>query len=332
MGSGGGRMDTVRLRERLAGSASDAGSPAADGQTRARYPDEDGFVERDGVSVYWERYGDGQPAILLLPTWSIIHSRFWKAQIPYLARHFRVVTFDGRGNGRSDRPAVTAAYADTEFVADGLAVLDATGTDRAIVVGLSMGGGYALRLAAEHAERVLGAVFIGPSLPMGIRWPDRETYPFDAELDTDAGWARYNAFVWRRDWHGFAEFFIDQVFSEPHSTKPIEDGVGWADETDGETMVIAETAPYLVVSDGGADLRGKAATLALAARVTAPCLVVHGTNDRITPVGVGRALAAALGCPFVQLDGSGHGPDMRDPVKVNLLIRDFVRQVERGTR
>ena len=42
--------------------------------------------------------------MLLLPTWSIIHSRHWKMQIPYLARHCRVVTFDGRGNGRSDRP------------------------------------------------------------------------------------------------------------------------------------------------------------------------------------------------------------------------------------
>jgi hypothetical protein len=58
-------------------------------QTRARYPDEDGFIERDGVRVFWERYGDGAPTILLLPTWSIMHSRHWKGQIPYLARHFR---------------------------------------------------------------------------------------------------------------------------------------------------------------------------------------------------------------------------------------------------
>ena len=73
-------------------------------QTRARYPDETGYVERDGVSVFWERYGDGEPTVLFLPTWSIIHSRCWKAQIPYFARHFRALTFDGRGNGRSDRP------------------------------------------------------------------------------------------------------------------------------------------------------------------------------------------------------------------------------------
>ena len=106
---------------------------------RARYPDETGYVERDGVRVFWERYGDGDPTVLLLPTWTIIHSRCWKAQIPYLARHCRVVTFDPRGNGRSDRPRKPAAYAEREFAADALAVMDATETERAVLVSLSKG-------------------------------------------------------------------------------------------------------------------------------------------------------------------------------------------------
>ena len=121
---------------------------------RARYPDRDGYVERDGVKVFYEVFGDGEPTVLLLPTWSIIHSRHWKGQIPYLARHFRVVTFNGRGNGRSDRPTDAPAYADTEFVADAIEVLDATGTDRAVIAGVSMGSGFGLRLAAEHPEVV----------------------------------------------------------------------------------------------------------------------------------------------------------------------------------
>ena len=49
-------------------------------QTRARYPDASGFVERDGVRVFWERYGDGEPTILLMPTWEIVHSRSWRCQ------------------------------------------------------------------------------------------------------------------------------------------------------------------------------------------------------------------------------------------------------------
>src|SRR5687768_8109137 len=97
-------------------------------QTRARDPDESGYLERDGVRVHYEVYGAGQPTFLLLPTWSIIHSRQWKAQIPFLARDHRVVTFDGRGNGRSDRPTASEAYDEREFALDALAVLDATAT------------------------------------------------------------------------------------------------------------------------------------------------------------------------------------------------------------
>ena len=67
--------------------------PPAREQSRARYPDRTGYVERDGVRVFWEQYGDGDPAILFLPTWSIVHSRVWKAQIPYFARYTRVLTF-----------------------------------------------------------------------------------------------------------------------------------------------------------------------------------------------------------------------------------------------
>ena len=71
---------------------------------RARLPDRADWIERDGVKLYYEVFGSGDQTIVFLPSWSIVHSRLWKAQIPYFARHFRVVTFDGAGNGRSDRP------------------------------------------------------------------------------------------------------------------------------------------------------------------------------------------------------------------------------------
>ncbi len=70
---------------------------------RARYPDHTGEVVRDGLSIAFEVYENSGPTIVLLPTWSLVNSRHWKAQIPYLARHFRVVTYDGIGNG-TQRP------------------------------------------------------------------------------------------------------------------------------------------------------------------------------------------------------------------------------------
>ena len=71
---------------------------------RARLPDESGYVVNSGVRIHYEVHGAGQPAILLLPTWAIVDSRHWKMQVPFLARDHRVITFDPRGNGRSDLP------------------------------------------------------------------------------------------------------------------------------------------------------------------------------------------------------------------------------------
>ena len=102
---------------------------------RAREPDYTGRVERDGVSVGYEVFGDGEPTIVLLTSWAIVHMRQWKAQVPYLSRHFRVITVEGRGNGRADRPDSADAYTDREYVDDAIAVMDATGTDRAVLVG-----------------------------------------------------------------------------------------------------------------------------------------------------------------------------------------------------
>jgi pimeloyl-ACP methyl ester carboxylesterase/predicted glycosyltransferase len=282
-------------------------------QTRARYPDSTGYVERDGVRLYYEVYGSGEQTVFLLPTWSIIHSRHWKMQIPYLARHCRVVTFDGRGNGRSDRPAGADAYRETEFAADALAVMDATGTARATIVALSVGAQRALILAADHPERVTGAVFIGPAVPLRSRQAGHAPDLLDAVLPTDQGWPRDSFSALVQDYRGFLEFFFAQMFTEPHSTKPIEDCVGWGLETTAETIIATEIG-------NGLD---EETARQLSGRIRCPVLVIQGTHDAITGPGRGIALAEATGGDLVLLEGSGHGPHVRDPVKVNLLLRDF---------
>ena len=304
-------------------------------RTPARQPDASGVVERHGVRIAWDRYGDGAPTILLMPTWSIFHSRHWKFQVPYLGRHFRVVTFDGRGNGRSDRPADPAAYADVEFAADAAAVLDATGTERAVVVGMSMGAGYGVRLAVDRPERVRAIVLIGSAIGVRDRPEGTPDVPFDdgfeepREPDHDGGWGRYNAHFWRRDWPAFAEWFVGtRVLSEPHSTKPIEDGVGWALETDPETMIATRRAPYLRrPADWPMPPSTEGRGIAFLRRVGCPALVIHGTEDRIVPITSAERIATELGARLVAIGGGGHAPHLREPVLVNRTIRDFVEHL-----
>ena len=305
-----------------------------DTETPARLPDHQGYIERDGVRVHWEAYGDEQrPAILLLPAWSIVHSRHWKSQIPYLARHFRVVTFDGRGNGRSDRPPESAAYADTEYVADALAVLDATGTDRAVAAGLSMGAGYTLRLAADHPDRVVGAVFIGSSVPVLDRPSDEPEVQVDPSFEEpqteNADWGKYNAEYWRRDFPGFAAWFVgDKIFTEPHSTKPIEDGIGWTLETDPETLITVEYGSYLWPPDDWERVPGEGRAMPFVRRIRCPSLVIHGDDDHISRWAVAERLAHELDAPLLTIAGGGHAPQARWPVLVNRAMGDFVRRLE----
>jgi pimeloyl-ACP methyl ester carboxylesterase len=284
-------------------------------QTRARYPDADGFVERDGVRVGWERYGDGEPAILFLPTWSIVRSRCWKAQIPYFARRHRVLTFDPRGNGRSGRPVDSKAYAEAAFAEDALAVLDATDTDRAIVVGLSLGAQRGLILASRYPERVFGLVLLAPAIALAAHGPDRTEAieRFHEERGDERPWHKHNAGYWRRDFPGFLEFFFSQAFTEPHSTKQIEDCVGWGLECG---------VDCLLASEDGEGLRD--ATHASADGLACRVLVIHGADDAIEPHSAGAELARITGGSLATIEGGGHCPQARDPVLVNLLIRDFV--------
>ena len=284
-------------------------------QTRARYPDEQGYVARDGVRLYYEVYGEREPTVLLLPTWAIVHSRFWKFQIAYLARHCRVVAFDGRGGGRSDQPSGADAYAIDETVADALAVMDATGTERATLVGLSCGALSATVLAADHPERVDAVVYIAPAVALAPGHPERNVYSFEDPLATEEEWAKFNRHYWCRDFPAFLEWFMAKSVNEPHSTKQIEDAVGWA---------LASSPESLVDANRGMDIPRGEDFRSVCARVRCPTLIIHGDRDLIRPLRQGAALAEATGGQLVTLEGSGHIPNARDPVRVNLLLRDLI--------
>jgi pimeloyl-ACP methyl ester carboxylesterase/predicted glycosyltransferase len=290
-------------------TATDTAGPAS----RALQPSAGGFAESGGVRIAFEVFGEGPETVLLLSPWAILHSRFWKFQVPYLARRFRVVTYDARGNGRSDRPQSPDAYSQRIGAADALAVMDAAGVEDAVVVCHCAPAGTALLLAVEQPERVRGAVLMSPALPITPPLPERTGHHFNAVLDTYEGWAKTNRHYWAQDYRGYLEFFFGRCFDEPHSTKQIEDSVGWGLETTPETLT-ATLAGLRVDAAGARDLM---------ARVTCPMLVTQSSDDRLIPPDRGAAFAAATGAELVELGPEGHCPNARHPVRFNELIEDF---------
>jgi pimeloyl-ACP methyl ester carboxylesterase/predicted glycosyltransferase len=264
-------------------------------------PVREGTIERDGVRSWYAVWGEAGPWIAFAPIFQITHTQMLKATVPYLSRHFRVVTMDGRGNGRSDRPQGQAAYSFEHYYRDFLAVLDAAGADRVAVIGISATAMTALRFAAEHPERVSHVIAAGGYAEARLDHP-KFIERMQAERER-----------MRKDWPGYLEWFFSTVFTEPHSTKPFEDAVryGWA--SSGELVDWARNG-WL-----GNDVRE------LARRVKCPTLVIHGDGDKRVPYAKGEEIHQLVpGARLLTVGGGGHIPAARDPVLFNRSVRDFV--------
>lgn len=283
---------------------------------RAKMPDKEGLVDRDGVKLHYEIYGDGPETIVFVPPWSLVHSRVYKAQLPYFSERFRCVTYDGRGNGKSDRPEQVAAYSLANFAGDALAVMDATATDKAIVVGLSYGAMLTCIVAAHHPERVKAAIFAGAAAVIGPGYPYMTATHFLAKSDRFDGWNKYNREYWFEHYPDFVDHFVRNIFTEPHSTRQIEEGVDWANETTG--AVLAKTVEARTIQpdfDIGE---------AMYRKINCPVLMLHGDNDQIQPYARAQLVAELTGAEFVTFRGGGHNPLGRFPAKCNALITDFL--------
>lgn len=293
---------------------------------RARSPDHDGFADRDGVPIHYEVYGSGDPTLLLVPPSPITHSRIWKALIPHLARHYRVVTLDGRGNGRSGQPTAVTAHTRAENERDIVAVLDAANVTDVVLVAHCHANRWAVDIAAERPDRVRALVAIAPGVPYlgqsqphwleaGRRWGD--------VIENASGWelcTRHGISTEHRRW---VEFFFGAQLVEPHSTKVHEDAVGWALESTGEILAASEEAQ-------DSDPPSREDFERRCAELDVPVLVIHGDRDICQHVERGRAFAELTGGELLVINGAGHLTVAREPVKVNRAITTFVGGLTKG--
>jgi hypothetical protein len=124
-----------------------------------------------------------------------------------------------------------------------------------------------------------------------------------------------------RDYRGYLEFFFGECFPEPHSTKAIEDAVAYGLDTTPEVLLKTEC------DVGYAD---RAGAEELCRAVQCPVLLVHGTDDRITPFHRSERVAELTGGRLVTIEGAGHCPQARDPVLINRLLRELTESVDGG--
>jgi pimeloyl-ACP methyl ester carboxylesterase len=251
--------------------------------------------------LHSESFGDG-PAVLLIMGLGLPGDAWWRT-IPVLARSLRVVTFDNRGCGRSERP--TGPLTLPGMAADAISVLDAQGIARAHVYGISMGGMIAQEVALRYPDRVdalvLGATSAGGNAATP---PDRETLAFLARRatipDEEGRWASV-PYVYSERTRASGGERIGEDFARRRSYR--FDPVGYAAQ-------LAAAAAH--------DAAGRLGDIA------APTLVVHGVEDRMVPPANGRALAARIaGARLLELDDAAHLYTTDEPA-ADEAVREFL--------
>jgi pimeloyl-ACP methyl ester carboxylesterase len=250
----------------------------------------------DGTRIAWYRYGRGERAILFVPTWNIVDARVVGHQVAALESRATVVTYDPRGAGASERPE--RGYDFPFHAADALAVLEATGIERAALVTASRGVNVAVLLTTDDPKRFDRVAVVGPYMNLEA-----------APAPPDPRWLE----SLRSDWAGFIVPFMHEVFTEPESADVIAEMIAIGLEATPEAVATQELE---------SDWQRPAHLLP---RVACPTLIVHGKADAPVPVALAQSIVAALPNARLQLiPRGGHRPDIRSPDLVNPLLLDFL--------
>ncbi len=112
---------------------------------------------KDGIPISFEVYGAGEPTLVFVHGWSC-DARYWRAQVPHFSKSHRVVTLDLAGHGHSGTKRLQ--YSMLAFGEDVQAVTEATGSNRVILLGHSMGGSVIAEAARLMPDRVIGLIAV----------------------------------------------------------------------------------------------------------------------------------------------------------------------------
>jgi pimeloyl-ACP methyl ester carboxylesterase len=274
------------------------------------------YARSGDVNIAYQVLGAGPPDLVFVQGWVSNLESFWQEPsharfLRRLASFSRLILFDKRGTGLSDRVPVSELPSLEQRMDDVRAVLDAVGSERTALMGLSEGGPMCILFAATYPERTAALVMIGAY----ARRLWAEDYPFGASPE------EYDAFLEsiEQGWGGpvgldarAPSLAGDERFRSWWSTNL--------------RMSASPAAAYaLTRMNGEIDVRH-----ALPA-VSAPTLILHRVGDRALPVEGSRYMAERIpGAQLVELPGDDHLPAVGDPDAILDEIEEFLTGVRRG--
>ena len=262
------------------------------------------YLQVDGARIRYIDVGRGAPVVLLHGLGASMYA--WRRNLAAVAAAgFRVIAFDNRGFGLSDKPS--APYDNAAYARLVIALMDSLLLTDAVLVGHSMGGAIAAQVAIEYPARVRGLVVVG-SAGLGAREP---------LLFRVARWPVLGPAALALRGRGFTARLLRSTYYDP----------GKVTEADVDQYYAPVAQP-----EYGRALRGVLQQFRFTAlegrldRIAAPTLVLWGEEDRWVPMGLGRALAAGITrSAFVTVPRAGHSVQEEAPDEVNHLVIRFLK-------
>ena len=259
------------------------------------------------LNIYYEVHGKGEPLLLIMGYGA--NSQWWYRQVPAFSQDYKVIIFDNRGTGRSDKP--DAPYTMAMMAGDAAGLLEAIGIEAAHVFGVSMGGMIAQELALGYPEKVLSLI-LGCTTPGGRNTvlPDNEalTFLFDHErrrqLPLEEQAKELLPFLFSQDFLDKNRNLLGDFIS--HAFEHITPLHGY--QMQGEAINSYNVYDRIP-------------------EITAPTLVITGTGDRLIPAENSRILASRIpNAELVLFENVGHGFTGELPEESNSAVLDFLRR------
>ena len=270
-------------------------------------------TQSNGITLsYTDSGGDGR-AVVLIHGWPLSGAS-WSEQVPALtSAGYRVITYDRRGFGASDKP--DSGYDYDTFSEDLAGLLDHLDVSDATIVGFSMGGGEVARyLGTRGSERIHSAVFAGAVPPYLLKTDDN---PDGGLGDEDIEGMKSGA---EDDRAAFLDGFTKDFFSAGDDLKVTEDqrqqALDLAQPAKQEALVAC------IDAFGRTDFREDLA------KIDVPVLVIHGDSDGIVPFEVSgkRTAESVKDVTLHVVEGGPHGFNVSHAEEFNRTLLDFLQK------